>query len=300
MLTTKHLLFAVVVTFFWAICFPLIELGHRAAPPLKFAAIRSAIAGLSLVLPLIFLRRIRFWNSKVIIFSFFVSITHTVMGFGGMFLADGRIAPGLATVLANTQPLIAAVLAYYFLKERLSLQNLLGLIIGFFGIVIIAFPKFLGDASSQGFLGIGYILVGALGTGAGNVIMKKSTAECDLLQLTGYQLSIGGLVLFILSLFFEPQGQINWHSSFNWSLIILAIPGTSLTTVIWINLLKNVSLTKLNVFTLLTPAFGMAIGFLFFKERFSFIELLGIVFALGGVYLATLEKKTILNNREAS
>jgi hypothetical protein len=38
------------------------------------------------------------------------------MGFSGMFLAGGLVSPGLATVLANIQPLIATVLGYFVLN----------------------------------------------------------------------------------------------------------------------------------------------------------------------------------------
>src|SRR5690554_7853030 len=54
-------------------------------------------------------------------------------GFGGMFLGAGKLTSGIATVLANVQPLIAAVLAYWYLKEVLSRRMLAGLLIGFVG-----------------------------------------------------------------------------------------------------------------------------------------------------------------------
>jgi len=268
-------------------CFPLIDLGHRAAPPLMFASMRSLIAGLALILPMILLNKHAFFNKTVWVYGLGVSLTYAVMGFGGMFLADGRVAPGLATVLANTQPLIAAVLAYFFLYERLLPRNVFGLMLAFGGMALIAAPRFMSSSNDQEFIGIAFIMLSAIGTGSGNILMKKSALSCDPLALTGVQFFLGGIFLYLLSVLFEPQAVIDWHAQFYWTLIVLAVPGTALVTVMWLYLLRRVALTKLNVFTFLTPVFGIIIGLLYFDEKYTVIELFGILLTLIGIYLTT-------------
>ena len=49
-------------------------------------------------------------------------------------------------------------------------------------------------------------------------------------------------------------------------------------------LLKSVSVTRLNVFTFLTPVFGLIIGLIFFGERISVLEFFGILVIFGGLY----------------
>lgn len=258
---------------------------------------RSLLAGFSIIIPLVLLKRLRI-NRETVAYALIIGCTYTGLGFGGMFLADGRIAPGLATILANTQPLIAAIFAYFILHERLEVQNIVGLGLGFLGIMVIAGPSVFSSTPTGQFTGIALILLGAVGTGSGNVMMKRSNERCDLWTLTGLQFLIGGLALLILSMLFEPQQPIFWHSSFSWSLVILALPGTSIATLAWIRLLKIVPLTKLNVFTFLTPIFGIVIGYTFFDERFSAVQALGALLALIGVYLATRsEPKTLSRKR---
>lgn len=58
------------------------------------------------------------------------------MGFLGMFHAAEFVSPGLATVIANVQPIIAAVLANVFLGERLKAIGEIGLALGLAGIAI--------------------------------------------------------------------------------------------------------------------------------------------------------------------
>lgn len=284
---SAHVFLVILVTLFWAMCFPLIELGHRAAPPLRFAAIRSLIAGASIIVPLLLYKRDWLSDWNIWKYSIIIAVTYTVLGFGGMFLADGRVSPGIATVLANTQPLIAAVLGFFILNERMGTRNLMGLFISFSGILAIAFSNLSAESISDSVAGITYILMGALGTGAGNVFMKKSASVCDPIALTGLQFLVGFIILYPISHLFEFHVPIDWHSSFIWSLLVLAIPGTSLATILWIYLLKRVRLNTLNVFTFLTPGFGLAIGFLFFNERYSILDLFGVTLTLVGIYLAT-------------
>jgi len=280
------------VTFMWATCFPLIEMGHRAAPPLKFAAIRSLIAGSVILIPILFINRNWIKDKTFWKHSLYISITFTVFGFGGMFLADSRVSPGIATVLANTQPLIAAVLCYFFLQEKMTTKNLIGLLISFSGIILIASKSFSSDSLQGSFIGTLFILFGAFGTGAGNVFMKRAVKTYSPLVLTGVQFVLGAAILFVASYFYEGNTSINWHPAFFWSLMILAVPGTAVSTVLWFMLLKKIQLNVLNIFSFLTPAFGILIGISFFNEKYTLLDFSGVLLALFGIYLATTSTKT--------
>jgi len=267
-------------------------MGHRAAPPLKFAAIRSLIAGSVILIPILFINRNWITDKALWKHSLYISITYTVFGFGGMFLADSRVSPGIATVLANTQPLIAAVLCYFFLQEKMTIKNLIGLLISFSGIILIASKSFSSDSLQGSFIGTLFILFGAFGTGAGNVFMKRAVKTYSPLVLTGVQFVLGSAILFVASYFYEGSAPINWHPAFFWSLMILAIPGTAVSTVLWFMLLKKIQLNVLNIFSFLTPAFGILIGISFFNEKYSLLDFSGVLLALFGIYLATTSTKT--------
>jgi drug/metabolite transporter (DMT)-like permease len=263
----------ILVTLLWASCFPLIELGHRAAPPLLFAAIRSFIAGSFLLIPLLIARHKDLFIVSVWKSSLYVAMTYTVLGLGGMFLADGRVSTGISTVLANTQPIITTVLAFFFLDERMTKKNVLGLLCSFLGIALVATNGKLAILEDKSYVGILFILMGAFGTGAGNVLMKKLVSKVDPIVIVTIQFLLGSFILYVLSYTFEGSFAVKWHPSFFWSLVILAIPGTALATLIWLYLLKKIPLMKLSVFTFLTPAFGLIIGFMFFNEEYSTIDI---------------------------
>lgn len=211
-----------------------------------------------------------------------VGLTATSLGFFGMFYGGGRVSPGLATVIANTQPLIAAVLALVFLHEHLSVVQRWGFAAGFGGIVLIGAPSLSGTDSQL--LGIVLILIGAIGVAVSNVALKRLAGRVDILRAMGWQLLIGALPLAVLAVAIEDVGAVSWSLRFFLTLVALSVFGTSAAFVLWFALLRRASLSQLNVFTFLTPIFGLIMGVVFFAERLHALELAGIGLSLLGIY----------------
>ena len=92
---------------------------------------------------------LRIWTILV-----FVGLGATSLGFLGMFHAAEFVSPGVATVVANTQPLLAAVLASIFLGEHLDARGKLGLALGFGGILLITVPQLLNEQTGSYAIGV--------------------------------------------------------------------------------------------------------------------------------------------------
>lgn len=275
----------VFVTFMWALCFPLISTGLSGAPPLWFGTLRAFIAGISLLVPALFLGGWASLSWKTWLLLVFTGFTYAFLGFGGMFLGGRDINPGLATTLANTQPLIAAVLAYLFLSEKLNLLGWLGLFLAFSGILGISWQALFHQKSWGGMQGMGFILIGALGTATGNILLKKLADRVSIFFAVGSSFLFGAFFLGLASIITEGLSPIRWDSKFIISLLVLAIPGTAIATAFWLYLLEKNPLTRLNTFSFLTPGFALVIGVSFFQEKLSLLEIGGILLILVGVYL---------------
>ena len=110
------------VMILWAFCFSLITMGLDLAPHPAFAALRAVPAGVRrIALGLLLHRPIPVGGPSWILIVL-VGLGATSMGFFGMFYAAEFVSPGLATVIVNVQPIIAAVLAHVCVTlDRLSL-----------------------------------------------------------------------------------------------------------------------------------------------------------------------------------
>ncbi len=271
----------VLVMFLWAICFPSIKIGLSDSPPMYFAALRAALSGAVLLTAAHWMRRPPVEERSVWAGLVLVGLTATSLGFFGMFYGGSRIAPGLATVIANTQPLIAGVLAWGLLGERLTAIQQWGLGAGFAGIVLIGAPRLSGPESQL--IGVILILIGAIGIAVSNVVLKRLAGKVDVLRAMGWQLLIGALPLVLLALINEEITAIDWSWLFTLNLVAISVFGTAGAFAIWFSLLQRAKLSQLNVFTFLTPAFGLFMGVLFFDEQLHSIELAGVALSLLGI-----------------
>jgi drug/metabolite transporter (DMT)-like permease len=284
----------VLVMFLWAICFPLIVAGFAYAPHLTFAALRAFVAGSALVAVGLLLGRRWPRGLQVWVTLVFVGLGATSLAFLGMFRASEFVSPGIATVIANTQPLLAAVLASLFLGEHLDRRGKIGLALGYSGIVVIVLPQ-LATVNADSYLaGVGYILLAAFGISVSNVLIRRIAPKVDALMAMGTQLLIGGVPLAVGAFMLEDPGTVIWSYEFVLILAGLALFGSALGYWLWSDILKKTELNRANAFSFLVPMFGLSLGALFFNERIGWFEITGIGLSLVGIAMAsgTPQKKS--------
>lgn len=276
----------------WAACFPLITAGLQYSPHLTFATLRAILAAATLVFVAVWLQRPfpRGWRTWVTLGV--VGLGATSLGFLGMFHAAEFVSPGLATVIANAQPLLATMLGVAWLGERLARVGWGGLLIGFAGILVIALPQ-LGDGARDGTaIGFAYIVLAAVGVTVSNVAIKSIAGQVDGLFAMGFQMLIGSVPLAVAALLLEDQTAIQWTSVFVMSLLGLALFGSALVYWLWFSVLEEVELNRAIVFSFLVPIFGLTIGAVFFGERLSVMQLSGILLVIAGIVFVNLSGRT--------
>ncbi len=271
----------------WAVCYPLIVLSMPYAPLMQTAFLRALLGGLFLLLCALVLRRPfpRSLHAWVAITA--IGLTATTIGFWGMFYAGSLISPGLATVLTNTQPLIASVLAGIILKEVIHRKVLVGILIGFSGISIIGLNGAL-EHNAQTVYGVIYVICAALGIAISNILLKKVAKRIDIFYAMGGQLVIGSLPLLALAPSLETFPVLFVNLNYIVILTTLAIPGTALPFLLWYWLMDKAPLNQLNVFSFLTPIFGLALGWVYFSESLLLWQWVGVVVVFVAIVLSIL------------
>lgn len=287
-LTPGTVALLVLLAFLWALCFPLINVGLASSPPLMFAGLRAVLAGVVLLAVGLLLGRplprgLRVWAMLTL-----VGLSATSLGFFGMFIGGGWVAPGLATVIENTQPLLTAILAWLILGEALGPRRRFGLGLGFVGILVISLPRLLDLEDTGSPIGIGYLLAGAAGVAFANVVLKCLVGRADPLMVVGSQLVIGSAPLLVAGHFGEGGlAAVNWSRDFLFAWLSLGLLGTALASLLWFALLRRAALGRLTTFSFLTPIFGLLLGLTLFGERIGGFEMAGIALALIGVWFVT-------------
>lgn len=281
--TVASLLVVVTLT---ALCYPLITVGSAYAAPFQFATLRVGVAGVALGLLAVALRRqlprsLRLW--LLIALSGFSA---TSIGFLSMFMAAGLVSPGVATVVAGTQPIIAALVALVIFGEPFGKGHGVGMLVSLLGIAAIAAPD-LAAGGVRASAGIGLVILATLGTALGNAVTKRLAGDVDAIAAAAAQLLFGALPLAALSYATEPWTVRLVAPAFLASLAVLALGGTAITYWLWIRILSRSPLNSANAFMFLVPLLGVAISAVFLEERIGPLTVLGMGLAIGGVVLAS-------------
>jgi O-acetylserine/cysteine efflux transporter len=270
----------------YAFCFVAIKAGLAFAPPLLFAGLRAEIAGVVLlgiaatrhrVVPV----RAR-WPGLVAL-----ALTSTSLAFAMMFLSPGRTGAGIASVLGNLQPLFVLVLAAVFLGEALNGAKAFALALGLAGVTLIALPAIAGP-DAYGISGPLLALGASASLAVGNVILKTISGRHDVLTMTAWQLTLGGLPLLALSAVVENGDAVSWTLSFVALLFGLALGGTALPYVVWNHLVRHEEIGRLTLFLMLVPVFGVALAAVVFGDRLGIAELIGLAATVAGVGIITV------------
>jgi drug/metabolite transporter (DMT)-like permease len=228
---------------------------------------------------------------KFMILSSFLQITFP---YAGVFWGEQYVSSGLAAVLNASIPLFVALLAHWTLeKERLTVNRIIGLAVGFIGILIIFKDDLSG--SEAAILG-GLAVVGsALSAASANVYAKHRAASLDPLITVAVHLSCGGIILTAVSLILEPHARWTWTTESTIALLFLSIFGSVLAFIGLYWLIKQIDVTKAAMTSFFTPIVAVIIGTMTLGEHVGVHTLLGIACIFGGLYFVTrkrYEKKT--------
>ena len=199
------------------------------------------------------------------------------------------IEASLAAIIASSMPLMVALLGWLFLGQRLSMVGVLGLGLGFVGVILIMGFRLTTGISE---LGLIYCIVGALALSIATLAVRNTNSEGNLMVIVGYQMLIGGASLSIFSIIFET-----YKVSFDWALTIAFIyttlaPGL-IATAVWFWLVNEIGAIKAATFHFLNPFFGVSIAALILSEPLSLSDYLGVVIVTIGILLVQTSKESV-------
>ena len=279
---------AVPFVLIWTSAFPAAKIGLLDSPPLLFLSARFLAAG-ALMLAWAHWRgsltRLSFRDLSVLLA---LGLLNHALYLGLSWTGMGSLSSGLSTILISANPIVVAVIASFLLKEPLSRQKVLGLVLGFAGVAFIVRNRLGGGVDTlEGFL---FVLAALFTLAFGNVLYKKWPVRTDVLTGTGYQIVLSGLCLLPVALWLEDVASVtlSWSflGAFAWLVVMVSIVGYQ----VWFTLLARGSAGAASVWFFLTPPVGLLAGSWLLDEPLNKVDFLGIVPVVLGIVLVTRAK----------
>ena len=271
----------------WGASFLFMRMGAGEFGPVALSFVRVAGACLFL-LPLLAWRREfsalrQHWKP-----IFIVGITNSALPFLCYSLAALAITGGLAAIFNATSPLWAALIAWVWLKDRLTPLRVLGLLIGFSGVLWLALGKASFTPGEHGVspaLGIAACIAATVCYGIGaNFTKRRLTGVPPMAVAAGSQLSAAGVLALPALLMWparNPAGPA-WAAA-----AALAVVCTGMAYGLYFRLIAHVGPANAISVTFLVPAFAVLWGALFLGEEVSARMLIGCAVILAGTALTT-------------
>ena len=267
----------------WGASFLFMRLGSPEFGPLLFMALRTSIACLFLVLCLLFYRQLASLKTQFLQ-VFVVGQLNTAIPFVLFGYATLTLSAGTTSVLNGTTPMFGAIVAYFWLKDKLSPVAIIGLILGFLGVYVLMAGS-VSVTSENVLLPTLAVMLAALCYGISANFTKKYLSKIKPLTLAaGSQLS-ASITLAPLSLFFLPEKMPSEAAIY--SVFTLGILCTGVAYIIFFRLISALGPAKAISVTYLIPVFGIIWGVIFLEEVFTLKMLLGCVIIMLGVALTT-------------
>ena len=194
-----------------------------------------------------------------------------------------KVQSNLAAILMASTPLSATVLAHFFTKnEKINLIKILGVLIGFSGIVFLFSDNIL--INENNFTYALLILFGSTFYVIGGLLTLKISNKKNE-NVTASILIWGTIFLIPITAFTEKPWNLNPSIDSTISLIYLGVVATGLAWLLRFRILKTNGLVFQAQVAYLIPIFGIILGYIFLKELITPKVLISVVAVIIGIYL---------------
>lgn len=270
---------------FWGVNWPLMKIGLGEIGPLWFAAIRVALAALTLFVFLGLqgkLRRPKVEDASILIsvgvfqIGAFMALTHTALQF---------VDASRSAVLVYTMPIWVAPLAYWFLSERLNRTQLAGIMCAVVGVLILFNPLTFLWQDADILLGNGLLICAAIIWSGVIVHVRSFGWTRPHLSVLPWQFAIGTAVLIPLAWLIEGPPNVPLTKQFVLIMTFNAVFATAFAYWAYLNAAKTLPANTTAMASLGVPVVGIAASVVLISESLSTELIAGLTCIILGQFI---------------
>jgi|TARA_Y100000748_G_scaffold158039_1_gene132197 drug/metabolite transporter (DMT)-like permease len=231
-----------------------------------------------------------FTNSKIIL-SFNDFIKASIIGIcfhglylGGVFYAiSENLSVGITAIIVSLQPILTAIFAGPFLKEVVTWKQWVGIMLGFFGTLLVIGMDI---GESIPIIGLIASLIGLTAITSGTLLQRKIGGNIPLATSNLYQAFSAFIFLLMITFLFEKSFinfSLNFILSMSWQVIFVSFGAFTILQY----LINTGTASRTATLFFLVPPVSVVMAWLFLNEKMTILDIGGLIIATLGVYIAT-------------
>ena len=289
---TKHWIIFILLGLIWSSSFLWIKIAVQEIGPMTLVAFR-VLFGLIAAGSAVFIQRIpwpqdrKTWGAFILIGITSVAIPFFLISWG-----EQIIDSAVAAILNATVPLFTIVIAHYYLHDdKMTPQKVVGLLVGFAGVVILLSEDI--GASSSSLIGQGAVILASMFYAGSAVYARRYTAHAPGLVKGAAPLVSATAVMWIAAPLVErpftiPALPITWTA-----LLWLGILGSGLALIMNYYLIHEIGPTRAMMVTYLFPLGGVILGVIFLNENLSWQIGAGAALIVASLAVVNYQRRSI-------
>ena len=270
----------------WGTSYAFIKLGVETLPTFTLIATRLAI-GLALLATVVLMAREplprspRIYGHLVVMAAINIVIPFTLITW-----AELTVDSNIAAILNGAVPLLVIVLAALtFHDEPITLNRLVGVLVGYVGVIVLVFPGLVAAAGGSEFTGEVALLGSTAAYAVGAVYSRRNIKGLRPMIPAVFQVAFAFVMVTVLAFVFENPLAVSWNLDAVIAVTWLGLLGSGLAYLLMFRLLSRIGATATSQLAYLLPVVGIITGALMFGEAVDARIVIGTGLILGGVAL---------------
>lgn len=273
----------------WGSSYLFIKIGIQSLSPFTLVACRLGIATVVLGTVVAVAREKlphdRLTYARLVV----MACLNIVIPFSLIAWGERYIDSGMAAVLQAMTPLFTLILASLALDdERISLNRLVGLAIGFGGVLVLVSHSLGSPAGDQAWIGDLALVGSSFAYACGNVFVRHQVRGLRPMIPAFFQVSTAFVIIAVLAAAFERPIHLPSRPEAILAVTWLGVLGSACAYLIYFRLVHRVGPTRLSLITYLMPVVGVTLGVLVLGETIDTRIFLASALILGGVALVNV------------
>jgi drug/metabolite transporter (DMT)-like permease len=275
--------------FVWGTTYLAIKIALETIPPFLIGGLRYLAAG-TLLFAVLRLRGYAMPSRAEWKASLIAGVLLLGIGNGGVIWAELWVPTGFAAILVACVPFwMVGTEAVLPKGDPLTRRSLLGLLIGFAGIVLLVWPNLRLDGHDGWTFALGVIVlqIACVGWALGSSLSRRRASKGDPVMFAATQMVCGGVVMFLAGLVSGDLGRLVFSTRSASALLYLIVAGSLIGYVAYIYALTHLPATMVSTYTYANPVVAVTLGTLVLGEPFSWRIVFAVGIVLSGMFIVS-------------